>query len=154
MNTVERKNEITVRPVEGGDAEAIGELIVQLGYPRRPLEDVQRWIEELPGYAERQAVFVACSEAQVVGWVEVSLERRLQTVPFALIGGLVVKDGLRGGGIGRLLCEAAEGWSREYGASVVRVTSRNTREAAHRFYLRDGYRHVKTSLVFEKRLQG
>ena len=153
MSTVERKNEITVRPVEGGDAEAIGELIVQLGYAR-PLEEVQRWIEELPGYAERQAVFVACSGVQVVGWIEVSLERRLQTVPFALIGGLVVKDGVRGGGIGRLLCEVAEGWSREYGASVVRVTSRNTREAAHRFYLRDGYRQVKTSLVFEKRLQG
>ena len=153
MSMVERKNEITVRPVEGGDAEAIGKLIVQLGYAR-PLEEVQRWIEELPGHAERQAVFVACSGVQVVGWVEVSLERRLQTVPFALIGGLVVKDGLRGGGIGRLLCEAAEGWSREYGASVVRVTSRNTREAAHRFYLRDGYRQVKTSLVFEKRLQG
>ena len=47
-----------------------------------------------------QAVFtVACSEAQqVVGWIEVSLERRLQTAPFALIGGLVVKDGVRGRG--------------------------------------------------------
>ena len=52
MSMVERKNEITVRPVEGGDAEAIGELIVQLGYARL-LEEVQRWIEELPGHAER-----------------------------------------------------------------------------------------------------
>ena len=153
MGTVERRNGIVVRPVEGGDAAAIGELIVQLGYAR-PLEEVQQWIEELPGYAERQAVFVACSGAQVVGWIEVSLERRLQTAPFALIGGLVVRDGVRGGGIGRLLCEAAERWSRVHGASVVRVTSRSTREAAHRFYLRDGYSQVKTSLVFEKRLQG
>jgi len=153
MSTVERRSEIVVRSVEGGDAAAVGELIVQLGYAR-PLEEVQRWIEELGGYAERQAVFVACEEDQVVGWVEVSLERRLQTAPFALVGGLVVRDGLRGKGIGRLLCEAAEQWTREHGAGVVRVTSRSTREAAHRFYLRDGYSQVKTSLVFEKRLQG
>ena len=153
MGTVERRSEIVVRPVEGGDAEVIGELIVQLGYAR-PLEEVQRWIEELPIWAERQAVFVACEGDQVVGWIEVSLERRLQTAPFALFGGLVVKDGVRGKGIGRLLCEAAERWSREHGADVARVTSRSTREAAHQFYLRAGYSQVKTSLVFEKRLQG
>lgn len=153
MSTVERRSKIVVRPVEGGDADAIGELIVQLGYARPP-EEVQRWIEELPIWAERQAAFVASEEDRIMGWIEVSLERRLQTVPFALIGGLVVRDGVRGKGIGRLLCEAAERWSREHGAGVVRVTSRSTREAAHQFYLRDGYSQVKTSLVFEKRLQG
>jgi hypothetical protein len=30
------------------------------------------------------------------------------------------------------------------------VTSRSTREDAHRFYLRDGYERIKTSAVFEK----
>jgi GNAT superfamily N-acetyltransferase len=48
------------------------------------------------------------------------------------------------------LCEEVERWAREQGLGVVRVTSRSTREAAHRFYLRDGYRQIKTSLVFEK----
>ena len=153
MNTVKCRNEIVVRPVEGGDAEAVSELIVQLGY-ERPLKEVQRWIEELPGWAERQAAFVACSGDEVVGWVEVSIEQRLQTAPFALIGGLVVREGVRGRGIGRLLCERAERWSREHGADVVRLTSRSTREAAHRFYLRDGYSQLKASFVFEKRLQG
>lgn len=153
MSTVERRSKIVVRPVEGRDADAIGELIVQLGYARPP-EEVQRWIEKLPIWAERQAAFVASEKDRIVGWIEVSLERRLQTAPFALIGGLVVRDGVRGKGIGRLLCEAAERWSREHGAGVVRVTSRSTREAAHQFYLRDGYSQVKTSLVFEKRLQG
>lgn len=153
MDTVEGRGEIVVRPVEAGDAEAVAELIPQLGYAR-PLEEVQRWIEELAGCAERQAVFVACRGDQVVGWIEVSLERRLQNQPFALIGGLVVREDVRGEGIGRRLCEEAERWSREHGVGVVRVTSRSTRGAAHRFYLRDGYSQVKTSLVFEKRLQG
>jgi hypothetical protein len=33
---------------------------------------------------------------------------------------------------------------------LLRVTSRSTREGAHRFYLREGFVHTKTSLVFEK----
>jgi len=88
----------------------------------------------------------------VVAWVDVSLEHRLQSESFGLIGGLVVRDGLRGGGIGRRLCEQAEAWARERGAKKIRVTSRSTREAAHRFYLRDGYRQTKISMVFEKPL--
>jgi GNAT superfamily N-acetyltransferase len=79
---------------------------------------------------------------------------RLQSPRFTLIGGLVVKDGVRGGGIGRRLCEEVERWSGDKGVEMVRVTSRSSREEAHRFYLRDGYRHTKTSLVFEKKLHG
>jgi len=101
---------------------------------------------------ETQTAFVACVGDEAVGWIEVSLERRLQNMPFALIGGLVVRDGMRGMGIGRRLCEEAERWCVERGASTIRVTSRSTREATHRFYLRDGYGLVKTSLVFEKKL--
>jgi GNAT superfamily N-acetyltransferase len=80
------------------------------------------------------------------------MTRHLQSEPFALIGGLVVKDGYRGMGVGRRLCEAAEEWALEQGVTVIRVTSRSTRADAHRFYLRDGYTDVKISRVLEKRL--
>ena len=103
--------------------------------------------------SHRQAAFVACMRDEVVGWIEVSIEHRLQSPPFALIGGLVVKDGLRGKGIGRQLCRAAESWSWDRGVSTVRVTSRSTRTDAHRFYLNDGYESVKVSQVFEKKRQ-
>ncbi len=99
-----------------------------------------------------RAAFVAELNAEVVGWVEVSLVHHLQSDPFGLIGGLVVRDGLRGGGIGRQLCQQAERWTLQQGISQIRVTSRSTREAAHRFYLRDGYRQVKVSMVFQKTL--
>jgi GNAT superfamily N-acetyltransferase len=62
----------------------------------------------------------------------------------------VVRDGVRGLGVGKRLCAEVEEWSRGKGLAVVRVTSRSTREAAHRFYLREGYRQTKTSAVFEK----
>ena len=86
------------------------------------------------------------------------MERQLQSAPFELIGGLVVRDGLRNRGVGRRLCEAAENWCRDQGQVTLRVTSRSTRTSAHRFYLRgfylkDGYETVKTSMVFEKKLR-
>ena len=142
--------QVNVRTIRQEDAAAVAELVAQLGYERTP-EQIRHWVQDLdarPG----QATFVAELNGEVVAWVDVSLEHRLQSESFGLIGGLVVRDGLRGGGIGRRLCEQAEAWARERGAKKIRVTSRSTREAAHRFYLRDGYRQTKISMVFEKPL--
>ena len=140
---------LVVRQIEPADAEFVSILTKQLGYDRTPAK-IKRWIEELPPEQDRQAAFVACLGTEVVGWIEVSLQRHLQNAPFALIGGLVVKDGFRGRGIGRRLCAEVESWTWERGVEILRVTSRSTRAAAHEFYLGNGYSEVKTSVVFEK----
>jgi GNAT superfamily N-acetyltransferase len=139
---------LSIRRVRAEDAAAVAELNGQLGYPATADEARDRIIAiaDLP----TQAVFVACVADEVVGWVDVAVVIHLQSRRFALIGGVVVKDGLRGKQIGKRLCERAEAWSREQGVRVVRVTSRITRADAHRFYLRDGYTEVKTSRLFEK----
>ena len=143
--------DMKLRPVQCEDAQAVAELAAQLGY-KRTTDQIREWVENLSEY-EDQAAFVAEIAGEVIGWVEVSLERRLQSDTFGMIGGLVVKDGVRGQGVGRLLCRRAEEWSRQKGVKKIRVTSRSTREAAHRFYLRDEYEVVKTSLVFEKTME-
>jgi len=140
---------LTVRTVEATDAASVAELCGQLGYPATTAAIEER-IAWLLRCGDAQVALVACVDLRVVGWIEAIVERHLQSPPFALITGLVVLDGMRGLGVGRRLCEEVERWSREKRLSVVRVTSRSTREAAHRFYLRDGYRQVKTSVVFEK----
>ena len=144
------KPEPAIRRMEQRDAREVSLLIQQLGYERSEAE-VTRWVRLFAAEVERQTAFVACLGEEVIGWIEVSIERRLQSPPFALIGGLVVKEGERGHGIGRKLCEAAESWSWERGVSAVRVTSRNTRLDAHRFYEGSGYQPVKVSQVFEKK---
>ena len=146
MNQPEPHHVRTMRP---NDAEEVHALIGQLGYSR-PLPDVVRWISELSTEAMRQAAFVSAIDLEVVGWIEVSIRRDLQSSPFALIGGLVVKDGFRGCGIGRDLCREAELWTWQQDLLTLRVTSRSTREAAHAFYRSYGYTQHKTSLVFEK----
>lgn len=140
--------ELLIRPIEPNDADAAAELAFQLGYAR-PAAAVRQWIEIVTASTD-QAAFVACLNNQVVGWIEVSMQRHLQSEPYALISGLVVREGLRGKGIGRMLCHRAEQWGWDHGVRTLRVTSRSTRADAHRFYLEGGYRETKTSLVFEK----
>ena len=143
-------SQANIRPIRPEDAVPVSELVTQLGY-ERTADQVRLWVADLHARPE-QAAFVAELDGKVVAWIDVSFVWHLQSEAFGLIGGLVVKDGLRSAGIGRLLCERAEDWSRDQGARKIRVTSRSTREAAHRFYLRDGYQQTKISMVFEKPL--
>ena len=140
---------VLIRPMRSHDAAHVTELIKELGYQRTFLEVVE-WIESVSARSEEQSAFVACAGDAVVGWIELSIERRIQSAPYTLIGGLVVKDGFRRQGIGLRLCEEAESWSWDHGVAVVRVTSRSTRLGAHRFYERNGYHLTKLSHVFEK----
>ena len=115
------KTQIKIRPIHANDAELVAELVTQLGYERTP-EQVRHWVHGLDSRRD-QACFVAELNAEVVAWIDVSLEHHLQSEVFGLIGGLVVRDGLRNAGIGRRLCEQAEVWTRQQGATKIRVTS-------------------------------
>jgi GNAT superfamily N-acetyltransferase len=150
MDSTAETDAVIVRAMAAGDAEIVSQLSAQLGY-ERDAHAIREWIARLDaGRGNEQAAFVACIGERVIGWIEISIEHRLQTPPFAYIGGLVIQDGFRGRGVGRVLCAHAEAWAWERSVTTVRVTSRSTRLDAHRFYLRDGYREIKTSRVFEK----
>ncbi len=150
MSTPSQTNSIAVsiRRLSVDDAEAAAELSSQLGYPSSP-GDLRKRIEELSHTTDRVA-FAAVVDGQIVGWIDAAMERHLQYAASAVIGGLVVREDMRGQGVGRRLCLEVEEWARSKSVPLVRVRSQIKREDAHRFYLRDGYRKVKTSLVFEK----
>jgi GNAT superfamily N-acetyltransferase len=150
MNRNENKSQeaASVRRLTAEDAEEAAELSGQLGYSADATVLRQR-LEAMSDDPDRLAL-AAVLDGQLVGWIDAAVERHLQSDDVVDIGGLVVRDGARGLGIGRLLCEEVERWAREKGIGRVRVRSQIKREDAHRFYLRDGYEKVKTSLVFEK----
>jgi GNAT superfamily N-acetyltransferase len=149
MDTRERDiTGLLIRRLTVDDAEAAAELSGELGYPC-PAEDLRERIGELSHTTDRVA-FAAVIDGQIVGWIDAAMERHLQYAASAVIGGLVVREDMRGLGVGRRLCVEVEEWARNKSIPVVRVRSQIKREDAHRFYLRDGYRKVKTSLVFEK----
>ena len=151
MGTTERDiTDLLIRRLTADDAEAAAQLSGQLGYSCSA-GDLRERIEELSGAADRIA-FAAVVDGQIVGWIDAAMERHLQSPASAVIGGMVVREDTRGLGIGRRLCVEVEEWARSQFVPLVRVRSQIKREDAHRFYLRDGYRKVKTSLVFEKLL--
>ena len=149
--TATEKSSLTVREIAATDAAIVAELSGQLGYATSTAEMVER-LEKIVPLRKGHAVFVACLGNEVVGWIEAEVMHHLQSPPHSLITGLVVKDGVRSAGVGSRLCAEVEDWSRREGVEVIRVTSRMTRERAHRFYLRNGYAQTKTSAVFEKEL--
>src|ERR1700761_2204530 len=137
-----------VRPLRVDDAEGVAELSEMLGYPVHA-NAVRSRIEGFASSSEH-AAFAATVQDVVVGWIDAAVERHLQSEPAVVIGGLVVRDDMRGRRIGQQLCQAVEEWAVQIGVSTVRVRSQQKRADAHRFYLRDGYEQVKVSAVFEK----
>jgi GNAT superfamily N-acetyltransferase len=150
ISVSESTPQVSIRPMEARDADEVSVLIEQLGY-HRDAGEARQWIEWMQTRRDIQIAFVACLGEQVIGWIEISIEYRLQSAPFALIGGLVVKEGYRSQQVGLLLCEHAEQWTWEQGLTTLRVTSRSSRIDAHRFYLKNGYTPTKLSQVFEKK---
>jgi len=140
---------IEVRGIALEDAAAVSELSGQLGY-EASMHEIRERIEAMLPLREDHLVAVACLKGEVIGWIEAEIARHLQSAPHALITGLVVKEGIRSLGVGKRLCAEVEQWCLRKDVSVVRVTSRTTRERAHRFYLREGFVQIKTSAVFEK----
>lgn len=141
---------LVVRAIEPADAAAAARLSGELGYPV-DTSVMRVRIERLLGSRDH-SVFVASVSDTVVGWVHVSAVEHMQADPRAEIGGLVVAEGVRSQGVGARLVARAEGWAQEGGFSHIVVRSQIMREAAHRFYLREGYTRTKTSAVFSKTL--
>ena len=141
---------ITIREITPDDGPAAAGLACELGYPATPAVLKER-IEFLQRHPDH-VVFVACDAGSVVGWVDVCIAHHLASDPRAEIGGLVVSAAVRSRGIGARLVAQAEQWAKEQGLTGMLVRSRSTREAAHRFYLREGYSVNKTSTVFIKEL--
>ena len=142
---------IVIREIRPEDSEVAARLSGELGYPTA-VDVMKRRIENMRGLRDH-AVFVGCIADRVVAWVDVGIVRHLQSDAFGEIGGLVVSETCRSRGVGRMLLGYAEDWVANRGVAKIVVRSRMGRDAAHRFYEREGYTRVKISAVFSKALE-
>jgi GNAT superfamily N-acetyltransferase len=102
--------------------------------------------------ANNNAVFVAESNGQVLGWLHVSASYLLELPQRAEVNGLVVAEAHRSLGAGARLLDAAEAWARKKKCVSMSVRSNVLRNRAHAFYERHGYEHYKTQKAFRKPL--
>src|SRR5437588_15243 len=72
---------------------------------------------------------------------------RIPTALRAWIEDVVVDSAARGRGVGEALTTAAVNLAKQRGAKTIDLTSRRTREAAHRLYDKAGF-HVRDTSVY------
>ena len=150
---------VFIRSATLDDAAAIAELSGQLGYPASSREIEER-LAKICGHPQH-GIFVAESipehshvggAAKVIGWLHVCERPLVEADLRAEVNGLVVGEGFRRTGAGRLLMQRAEQWAREHACRAVMLRSNVIRADAHAFYEALGYRTTKTQKAFLKEL--
>jgi len=140
-----------VRLAKPCDCNAMAGLAGQLGYDCTG-EEVRERLRRMQD-SSHYAVYVAeLPGGQIAGWIGAYLFRSVETPSCAEINGLVVDQSIRSRGIGRRLLNTAEEWAQSIGCDTVSVRSNIKRNSAHRFYIGNGYQHVKTQKEFRKGL--
>ena len=139
--------DVTVRAAEATDAEALAELMTQLGYETRASEMQMRMEAILAN--KNYATFVAVSKGKVCGMIGTfTCYTYEHNSPSARILALVVSEKMRGRGVGHALIAAAERDLAQRNIRRVAVNARFERKEAHEFYeklgyTRNGFRFVK-----------
>jgi len=141
---------VRLRPMSRFDAGCCRTLLTQLGYEMTEAE-LERRFDEVSS-APEHSLLVAETAGQVVGLMHVFARPALENPREAVVQAIVVDEGLRRAGVGRLLMAAAEHWASERGCRSVVLSSNIARASAHAFYAALGYRVSATSLVFRKEL--
>jgi N-acetylglutamate synthase-like GNAT family acetyltransferase len=150
--------DFTIRKARKSDIPDITRLNAQLGYPE-PEPSVARRLRRILRDRRDHRIFVAVlgpftarSDAAVVGWIHVFKDKLLTVGPLAEIGGLVVDDQCRSRGVGAALVLTAEQWSKQKGFPRVVVHTNVVRTRAHAFYEKCGYKLLKQSRVYTKKI--
>ena len=140
---------IDVRPANLGDSLAVQELLSQLGYAFT-VEDVR---SRLARFAKQSAdpILLAIEDDRAVGLVAMHWAFMLHhTEPVARITVLIVCDGARGKGIGRILVDAGAALAEQAGCNRLELTTAIHRTDAQAFYEALGF--TASSLHFYRAL--
>jgi GNAT superfamily N-acetyltransferase len=139
--------DLIIRKAQPADAKAVALLTGQLGYTVSEEQTAQA-IAIISNKPE-EVILVALHGEDVIGWTHIHYALRLESEAFCEFAGLVVKDGYRGKGVGKLLVNAAREWTISKGIKRLRVRANVKRADAHRFYLNAGFVEIKQQKVFE-----
>jgi GNAT superfamily N-acetyltransferase len=142
--------ELTIRDAAARDADAVGRLLADLGYPTSAQAAAAR-IASFAGNPASRLQVAESSEEGVVGLVATHIVPRLDDDAFTCrITDIVVSAGYRRSGLGSALMAAAEQEARRAGAPRLDLSSGDWRADAHAFYASHGFE--TRARAFTKRL--
>lgn len=155
---------IVIRKAEAEDYTALFELFDEIdaihreNHPRifRKPDGPIRELNYYTGLIsdESSAVFLAELDEDVIGFAHAIL-RDVPDIPilvprrFAIIDGIVVKSEHKKRGVGRMLMEAMEDWSKKNGATSIELNVYEFNEEAITFYENLGYETLSRRLAKE-----
>jgi ribosomal protein S18 acetylase RimI-like enzyme len=141
--------ELTVRDAIRSDADAVADLLADLGYPTSAAAAAAHIARFAGDPASRLQVAVKNDEG-LVGLVATHIVPRLDDDRFTCrITDIVVSAAYRRCGIGSSLMTAAEQEARRAGARRLDLSSGDSRDDAHAFYTSHGFE--TTARAFTKR---
>jgi len=135
-----------IRGARQDDAAALAELSTQLGYPSTEAQVRERL--RLLHDPERE-LLVADAPDGLAGFIDVHVQRVVESEPYGEVGGLVVGTPHRGAGLGAALLAAAADWSRARDLERLWIRANLARVGPHEFYEAIGCRGVKDQRVYE-----
>lgn len=151
MDSAEATVDLTIRNAELTDAAALAGLMRELGYETTAAEMAARLQTILPD--ARYRTFVASSGKQLCGMIGTTAQPSHEHNDLSgRIVALVVSKAMRRRGVARQLIAAAERDFAKRRVTRISLTTRLTREDAHRFYEQIGY--AKTGFRYAKELTG
>ena len=131
------------------DSSDIARLTLQLGYSA----DITEIKERLARILQRSdcAVYVAeDDDSTLLGWIQVHTLDVLESGLKVEIVGLIVAEKARRRGVGGILMQCAEAWTRKNGLEEIVVRSNSQRIESHLFYPAQGFHQTKTQTVYRK----
>ena len=140
---------VSVRVATEGDAEAIAQLVGELGYSAGR-EVVHARLARMAGRKDDLVLVAQTSSGEVCGWLQAHHAEALESGSRVEIVGLVISKAMRRRGVGRMLVESAELWAVQVCAEAIVVRSNVKRVESHKFYLALGYATAKTQSVYRK----
>jgi len=124
---------IRVRPADEQDKLAVQELLGQLGYVFAVEEVRARLV--LLATSGTDPVLLATEDSRAVGLIAMHCATMLHhREPVARITALVVRDDVRGKGVGRILVDAGANLARQAGCGLMELTTAIHRTEAQAFY--------------------
>jgi GNAT superfamily N-acetyltransferase len=144
------QQKFNIRTAAPSDGAVLRQLLAELGY-QVTLDEITQTLEELTQDPDCQ-ILVLCKLESVVGVILVYIAKSLTGGRYVVIGNLVIFQAERGQGLGRLLVNAAQQWTKQQDLTNLRVGSQTYREAAHKFYTKLGFSQYKTQHWFEYHL--
>ncbi len=128
------------------DAKPVNTLSKQLGYPLSIEQTLQNINAVLA--SNDHTAFVAEYENKIVGWIGASQAIMIEVMPHCEINGLVIDQGHRGMGIGKLLIDKVKQWARKKNNIKIGLHCNVKRTEAHLFYQHLGFSEIKQQKNF------